>query len=250
MCFTVAILRKGVLMTTQQYYDNLPAYNAKNYNIPDFPDMYLVNGFSHPKLPVITSNGFDMFEWGLIPSWSKDLNSALDIRTKTLNAKGETIFEKPSFKQNIISHRCLLPVSAFYEWKEFKGQKYPYFIYPEDNSSFFLGSVYDEWLDHSSGNLRKSFSIVTTTANSLMETIHNTKKRMPLILNVEDSLDWLNNNLKRNDIQQLIKPYPENKMTAHTISKAANHVGNNRNVREIMNEVIYPELNQMNLFDF
>ena len=142
MCFTVAIIRKGVLMTVEEYYNRLPASirkKKKNPNEPEIPNLYMVSGFSHPQLPVITDNEFVLKEWGLIPSWVKTKAAAQELRDKTLNAKGETIFEKPSFAQNILSRRCLLPVSGFFEWRDFNNNKYPYFIEPTNASGFLLG---------------------------------------------------------------------------------------------------------------
>ena len=107
------------------------------------------------------------------------------MRDKTLNAKGETVYEKPSFSQNILSRRCLLPVSGFFEWRDFNNNKYPYFIEPSKESGFILGSIFDTRLDKSTDKVYDTFSTVTTAANPLMQMIHNVKKRMLLILNVQ-----------------------------------------------------------------
>lgn len=250
MCFTVAILRKGVLMTTQQYYDNLPAYNIKESYIPEFPDMYMINGFAYPKLPIIKADGVELYNWGLIPSWVKTETEANVIKSKTLNAVGETIFEKPSFRQNINTHRCLLPVNGFYEWMDFGKAKYPYYIKPSSAEMFTLGAIYDTWIDPFDGKSHNTFSIVTTKANPLMEKIHNTKKRMPLILSYEDSCSWLDDSLGRNQIVALIKPYPESMMSACTISMKANKPGTLRNVPDIMIPVNYPEIELLNGLGF
>ena len=250
MCFTVAIVRKGVLMTTEEYYSSLPPVRKKKENpsMPEFPDSFMISGFVHPQLPILKEEGIELYEWGLIPDWVKDTGSANDIRTKTLNAKGETIFEKPSFRRNIISHRCLLPVSGFYEWRDVNGTKYPYYIQPESGTGFLLGSVYDSWTDISTGETRNTFSIVTTEANPLMEMIHNLKKRMPLILTQPEAQAWLDPSATAEQVQQLIKPANEKLMKSHTISRVANNSHVNRNFAEIMQRVDYPELNQQSLF--
>ena len=251
MCFTVAIVREGVLMTAEQYYNSLPAKirkKKKNPIEPEIPNLYMVSGFAHPKLPVITDDEFVLKEWGLIPSWVKSKEDAFDLRDKTLNAKGETIFEKPSFSNNILSRRCLLPVSGFFEWRDFNNNKYPYFIEPTTNPGFLLGSVFDTWLDKSTGEFYDTFSIVTTPANPLMEMIHNTKKRMPLILDFEAADKWINPLSTTEEIKSIILPYDENKMKAHTISKVASNSKIDRNYSEILEVVNYPELNQQSLF--
>lgn len=251
MCFTVAIIRKGVLMTVEEYYNRLPASirkKKKNPNEPEIPNLYMVSGFSHPQLPVITDNEFVQKEWGLIPSWVKTKAAAQELRDKTLNAKGETIFEKPSFAQNILSRRCLLPVSGFFEWRDFNNNKYPYFIEPTNASGFLLGSIFDTWVDQSTGACYDTFSIVTTPANPLMEMIHNSKKRMPLMLDFEAADKWINPLSTTEEIKSIILPYDERNMKAHTISKVAGNSKTDRNYPEIFQPVNYPELSQQSLF--
>ena len=251
MCFTVAIVREGVLMTAEQYYNSLPAKirkKKKNPIEPEIQNLYMVSGFAHPKLPVITDDEFVLKQWGLIPSWAKSKDDAFELRDKTLNAKGETVYEKPSFSHNILSRRCLLPVSGFFEWRDFNNNKYPYFIEPSKEPGFLLGSVFDSWIDKSTGEVYDTFSIVTTAANPLMEMIHNSKKRMPLILDVEAADKWLNPLSTPEQIKSIIMPYEEINMKAHTISKVAGNSKINRNYMEILEPVIYPELNQQSLF--
>lgn len=242
MCFTVAIIRKGKLITAEEYYASKPPVKQKKVILPELPFHYLVSGFSQPSLPVITTEGLQLYEWGLIPSWIKDETSANDIRTKTLNAMGETVFEKPSFKRNIGTHRCLFPVSGFYEWREFKGNKYPYFIQLQEEDYFSLGSLYDTWMHPQTGEVKHTFSIITTAANPLMEKIHNIKKRMPLILSAEDEMKWLDPALSTDGIKELIKPFPEDRMTAFTISRQASNTRIKRDYPEILTPVNYPEL--------
>jgi len=253
MCFTVAILRNGVLLTAEEYYNSLPPKIKKkkeNPVMPEIPDLFMISGFEHPALPVIKEEVIELNSWGLIPNNGtvKDSAAADEYRKLTLNAKGETIFDKPSYRDNIISHRCLFPVSGFYEWREYENKKYPYYIQPADGNGFLLGSVYDSWTDTSTGEIRKTFSIVTTPANPLMEMIHNLKKRMPLILSVEDAQTWLKPGLMRDEIKALIKSYDENRMKAHTISPKASNAREYRNYPEIMNPYNYPELTQQSLF--
>lgn len=242
MCFTVAIIREGKLITAEEYYASKPAVKQKKVILPELPFHYLVSGFSHPSLPVISSEGLSLFDWGLIPSWVKDVETANDISSKTLNAVGETVFEKPSFRKSIASRRCLFPVSGFYEWREFKGVKYPYYIQLAESDFFSLGSLYDTWINPQTGEIKNTFSIITTPANPLMEKIHNLKKRMPLILSSEDEMKWIDPGLKIDQIKELIKPFPQEKMKAYTISRDANNARIHRDYPEILKPVQYPEL--------
>ncbi|MCX6273786.1 MAG: SOS response-associated peptidase, partial [Bacteroidetes bacterium] len=174
--------------------------------------------------------------------WAKDLKSANDIRSKTLNAVGETVFEKPSFRKSIVSKRCLLGINGFYEWRDFNGKKYPYHIQLKGGELFSLGCIYENWLDKSTGEIKDTFSVLTTEANPLMEKIHNLKKRMPLIISREDECKWIDPTLNTEKIKNLIKPYQENEMEAYTISTDANSARKNRNIKEILKPVAYAEL--------
>ena len=154
------------------------------------------HGFKHPKTPVITNadeSHIQLFEWGLIPSWSKNA----DIQKSTLNAKIETIEEVASFK-NIVTHRCLVLVSGFYEWQWLDGKgknKQQYLITLNDAEGFALGGLYNQWQNPATKEIHNTYTILTQPANELMSAIHNTKKRMPLILNADEERDWLNGKL-------------------------------------------------------
>lgn len=248
MCFSVAIVRDGVVMTAEEYYRTRPVIKKKPPPMPEFPDLFLISGFTYPTLPLIKSESIDMCSWGLIPSTTSNNDSANEIKSKTLNARNDTIFEKKSYRENIYSHRAILPVSGFYESRDFNKAKYPYFIEPTETPCFMIGTIYDTWRDPATGELSNTFSIVTTEANPLMEMIHNLKKRMPLILSYDESEKWLDPNLSKVQIESLMKPFDENRMKAHTISKNANNSHINRNYKEITAPFSYPELNQQSLF--
>lgn len=166
-------------------------FNAKFVNNGGYqPSIY--NGFQHPKTPIITSQQKDiiqLYDWGLIPHWAKDDS----IKSKTLNARIETIHEKASFR-DVIQNRCLVLADGFYEWKwlDAKGKnKQKYFISIPDQKAFAFAGLYSHWTDKSTGEIFYTYTILTTVANELMSEIHNTKKRMPIILNREDEQHWL-----------------------------------------------------------
>ena len=208
----------------------------------ELPNNYFVSGFSHPQLPIIKHDGLFLYEWGLIPLWIKDMQAAKAIRTKTLNAVGETIFGKPSFRKSIISQRCLLGVYGFYEWREYKKIKYPYLIQTASQPIFSLGCIYESWVDLETGEIKNTFSILTTSANPLLEKIHNLKKRMPLIIPITDESKWIDPNLSKENVAEMIKPYDGSDMKAYTISMNANNVRFDRNTPEIMKMVKYSDL--------
>lgn len=164
------------------------------------PSIY--NGFSFPKTPVITNKEptiIQLYNWGLLPSWTSDIS----FRKNTLNAKIETLHEKPSFKPSL-NKRCLVLSNGFFEWQwlDSKGtKKQKYFIHTTDNDAFAFAGLYNEWVDKSSGEILNTYTIITTEANELMSEIHNTKKRMPVILHKSNEVEWLNGgNLLNNNM--------------------------------------------------
>ena len=183
-------------------------------------EQYHSNAFTNPVYPVITtSDEVQAFNWGLIPFWTKSDESANDIRRMTYNAKAETIFEKPSFRNPILSKRCLVPSTGYFEWRHEGSSKIPYYIYLKDEEIFSMAGVYDIWDNPQNEELLYTFSIITTTANPLTAYIHNTKQRMPVILSREDEEKWLDRKLSKTEIQSFLKPFDENKMDAYIVDK-------------------------------
>ena len=151
----------------------------------------IYNGFAHPKVSCITENDPDKisnFSWGLIPEWSK----TEDIKKYTLNARIETINEKPSFKN---AKRCIIFSDGFYEWKwlDPKGRKkQKYLVEYPDSELFGFAGLYDQWVNKETGEILESCSIVTTDAEGIMKEVHNSKLRMPVTLNIDSMSNWLN----------------------------------------------------------
>lgn len=168
-------------------------FDATVDNPVEFLQSDYIVGFEYLNVPIITHENPKIistnFHWGLVPSWSKDL----DFRKNTLNARIETLNEKPSFK-NITSNRCLVIASSFFEWHwlDDKGkQKQKYQIHNCDTENFAFAGLYDIWIDPITKSEYKSFSIVTTEADQQMKYIHNHKGRMPVMLNQGDESAWL-----------------------------------------------------------
>lgn len=176
-----------------------------------------INGFAHPGLPVIKSEDKSRFmlqNWGLIPGFVKDNEQALKLRTMTLNAKCETVFEKPSFRSVIMSRRCIIPIDGFYEWKIECNMKIMHYIRLKNNEPFALGGVWDSWLNNETGEVIETFSIITTPANPLMAEIHNIKQRMPLILDENAISQWLDASADKAKVSQLMIPFDQDQMHA------------------------------------
>lgn len=245
MCYSVAYLERKQSRLIERYKNLLPP-EWKDLSHPkkmdELPAYYFISAFVHPDLPIITGEGIRLMEWGLIPFWVKGEEKAAKIRKGTLNAVGETIFTKPSFRGIIRSRRGILPISGFFEWRDHQGKKYPYFIRLKDQGLFSLACVYDSWTNRQSGEIIDSFSLITTPANPMMEVVHNRKKRMPLILPLEKEKEWIDNQLDEQEILQLIQPFDAGRMEAYPVSRRLNYAGNDRNTPEAIREHNYPEL--------
>lgn len=148
----------------------------------------------------------------------KDEKQANEIKRMTLNARADTIFQKPSFQEPIQSKRCLVPSTGYFEWRHEGNKKSPYYIFLKDEEIFSMAGIYDEWLDKTTGEIIKTFLIITTEANPLTDYIHNTKHRMPAILRQADEERWLDPKLGKSDIEQLLLPFPADQMDAYIIS--------------------------------
>ena len=182
-------------------------------------EQYRVNAFTFPDYPIITADReVQSFKWGLIPIWVKDKKQADEIKRMTLNARADTIFQKPSFREPIMKKRCIVPSTGYFEWRHEGNKKIPYYIYVKDEPIFSMAGVYDLWLDKSTGEVISTFSIITTEANTLTDYIHNTKHRMPAILSTEDEERWLEPKLTKTDIERLLLPFPAERMDAYVIN--------------------------------
>jgi len=158
--------------------------------------------------------------WGLIPSWAETIN----IGAKLINARCETIDEKPAFKQAFYHRRCLIPANGFYEWKKIGKNKQPYFFGLIDNHPFAFAGIWEYHQNKTLGNIL-SYAIITTHPNDIVEPVHH---RMPVILMPEDYDLWLNGSLKCvTDVKQLLKPFPSEQMIAYHVSAFVNSPNNN-----------------------
>ena len=154
------------------------------------------------------SKEFASLNWGLVPAWTKE-----DVKIKPINAKAETLREKPYFRTAFRKQRCIIPVSGFYEWQGSKGNKQPYAIYPLNDDYFGFAGIWEKRED------LETFTIITTDANEMMKTIHH---RMPVKLDRDDYDRWLDAGA-----YDLLKPCQSEEMGCHMISSAVNKPSNN-----------------------
>ena len=173
------------------------------------------------NLPVILNNEpttINLCRWGLIPRWAKEQR----IGNKLINARAETLLQKPSFRNPFKKHRCLVLADGFYEWKKTSEKKIPYRISMKTNEPFAFAGIWDEWRTPN-GEWLRSFAIITTEPNVLMKALHN---RMPVILRKEDETKWLQE-IDISGAQKMLKPYPFDELEAYPISTLVNSPRNN-----------------------
>lgn len=190
-------------------------FKAKIKDVKTFKTAKHFNGFDFPETPVIVDtqpSEIVQYNWGLIPSWATDET----IQRVTLNARIETLEDKPSF-QNSINKRCLVIANGFYEWQwnDSKGKnKTKYQIGIGNEDLFAFAGLYSQWSDKNTGEVKDTYTIVTTEANPLMAEIHNIKKRMPIILKPEDESKWL----EHYPVKEFAYPYEVNLVATKTQS--------------------------------
>ncbi|HEX8549124.1 MAG TPA: SOS response-associated peptidase [Cytophagaceae bacterium] len=174
-------------------------------------------------LPIIADNQPHLiqgFHWGLIPSWSKDGK----LQYSTINARSEEIFQKPIYRSVAMKQRCLVLANNFYEWKKLSPrQKEPYLIAPVDQELFAFAGVWDEWSDKTTGETKKTFSIITTSPLPTIASIHD---RMPVILLEDHWGQWLQAGLKQEELQDLMVGY-QKEMTFYKVHPSVGQVANN-----------------------
>lgn len=199
----------------QRYGLNLPQFSlSARYNIAPMQPSPVVAVVDDKK-------NLGYMRWGLVPAWAKDEKMA----ARMINARSETVAEKPSFRKPFKSQRCLVPATGYYEWKELpesrptKKVKVPMYFTINDGELFSFAGLWDRW-QRFDGKEVISFTIITTEPNDLSAPIHN---RMPVILNQEDEESWLDpTNEDTEQLTAMLRPYDSDKMSVYPVSKFVN----------------------------
>lgn len=212
-------------------------YGATFLDPDKYHPSYYYHAFGLPRIPVICSGSTDkinVMTWGLIPSWVKTRENAEEIRFKTFNAKAESVDSKPSFSGSFSSRRCIIPVRGFFEWQHTSSGKIPWYIYRVDDDIMSLAGLWAEWADTTTGELLNTFSVITTDANGLMAKVHNSKKRMPVVIEKNSESTWLDHCAGKEELKKLLNPFPDEILKAHTISDLINRKTSERNSPEVI----------------
>ena len=185
MCYSISI------NTSKRTIEDI--FKSKFEEHEKYLKQKVLNAFTNPKIPVITSQEpkkIQLFNWGLIPSWIKNYEGALNIRTKTLNAKSETLKYRPSFRNLIGRRHCMVLVNGFYEWRHEEKKKIKHLIHIQNNKLFVLAGLWDRWVDKSDGKIINTVTILTKEASGIMKYLHNSKLRQPIIMDYQTGFKW------------------------------------------------------------
>lgn len=224
MCgrFTLTVTWEELMMRYMLDPESVSPFHMPRYNIAP---AQMVTAIIHDG----RSNRIGQLQWGLVPSWAKDPSAG----SKMINARSETLEEKPAYRIPFYRKRCLIPADGFYEWQKTGEGKQPLRISMRSGRIFSMAGLYDTWITPD-GQKLSTCTIITTEPNTLMEPIHN---RMPVILRPEDEALWLDRSAAPEgsdsgsssalqSLRELLKPYPAEEMEAHPVSTIVNSVKN------------------------
>lgn len=215
MCgrFTLNTTRREI---ARQFELDVELEIPSRYNIAPTDDSPIV------RLPDMAASREAAFlRWGLVPFWADDPS----IGNRMINARSETVPDKPAYREAFESRRCVVPASGFYEWKKTDDGKQPHYIHPPDESLFGFAGLWERWNDDQTGEVIESFTILTGEPNDFVADVHD---RMPVILDPEDYAFWLDPALKDAEaLHDLVRQtYPSDRLDAHPVSTHVNNPTN------------------------
>jgi putative SOS response-associated peptidase YedK len=197
-----------------------PKRLAREFKVAEVPDVVARYNIA-PTQEILgvteSADGREMkfFKWGLIPSWAKD--AAMGARL--INARSETVEEKPAFREAFKKRRCIIPADGFYEWQRTEGRKQPFFFQMKDERPFGFAGLWERW-QGAGGEAIESCTILTTEANEVLRPVHD---RMPVILHPGDYELWLDEDVRKRELlRDLLGPYPAEEMVSQPVSTAVN----------------------------
>ena len=193
-------------------------FEATDAQLPLLPRYNVAPSQANPVVVRNSPNRVVLMQWGLVPAWSKEPRTQFS----TINARAETVATSAVFRGPFKSRRCLVPASAFYEWRKTSEGKQPYCIRLRGGELFAFAGLYDIWRD-GDGNELQSYTIITTAANELVAPLHN---RMPVILHRDDEGAWLDKSTDPERLKALLAPFPAEAMETFPVSRALNSPAN------------------------
>lgn len=227
MCFFYSIRAKSKAIAKR--------YDKHTQLEIDFGQRKIAAGYDHPEMPIIIAEDeVQYMQWGLIPTYvrpksdsqadrEKAFEQAMTVRKRLYNARSETIFETFSYRNLIYTNRCLIPSTGYFEFHHNSGGgTTPFILFLKNLGIFSMAGLFNVWKNPMEDELIPTFTMITVPGNSLTNSIHNGGKnpfRMPLIIPKDDESHWLDPNLRRDQIEALMRPYDENDMDTEEVDK-------------------------------
>lgn len=201
-----------------------PRHLAKEFGVAEVPTVEASYNIAPTHDILAVRQGGDgremtLFKWGLVPSWAKEAS----MGARLINARAETVAEKPSFREAFKKRRCVIPADGFYEWQRRGSRKQPYFFRMKDERPFGFAGLWERW-EGGDGEVLDSCTILTTEANEALRPVHD---RMPVIIHPEDYELWLGaGERERLTLRELLRPYPSEEMAGHPVGMLVNSPSN------------------------
>ena len=204
---------------------------AERFDLPDSYNIAPSQSVAAVRSTMEQAPELVLLRWGLIPSWAKEMS----IGTKLINARSETVLEKPAYRTAFRQRRCLILADAFYEWQGQGKNKQPHCFHLRDKEPFAFAGLWESW-QHGQDCVQ-TCTILTTAANELIQPIH---ERMPVIVSPDDYGTWLASDTPLSLLCELTKPYPSEAMATYPVQTWVNHVRhNNAHCLELMQSSLF-----------
>jgi putative SOS response-associated peptidase YedK len=210
MCGRFAMFMPLAEVARQFELGDLPSLEAR-YNIAPTQSVAAI------RADEAGQRSLAMLRWGLVPHWAKDIS----IGNRLINARAETVAEKPAFRQAFSRRRCLVLASGFYEWGETPAGKVPYFMAPRNGECLAFAGLWERW--HGDDDILESCTIITTTANATLTKVH---QRMPAILAADAQVRWLAGETPATERLSLLRPAPEDELEVRQVRRTVNNPRN------------------------
>jgi putative SOS response-associated peptidase YedK len=221
---------------------------------PELPLYYVASAFDTPPLPVLRADReWELAKWGLVPHWTRTVAQAKKIRAGAVNARSESMWERPAFELAARNGRCLILVDGFFEFHHHLGVAFPFYVFLDGHPDFFMAGLRDMWTNPDTGETEVTCTVVTTAANSFMREIHNKlpdpeERRMPVIVPADQAEAWLSLSTPIEKLKRIVSTREIPEMCAHNVSRTLNNAKKRVNDPSAQEPVDYPELDRILAF--
>lgn len=214
MCVSISLARGR--KEIEDYFDI-------DFSVTHYDPFYYASAFTFPSLPVILQ-GEDpqvaSLKWGLVPPWVKDRESADAMRSRMVNARSETLTQKPSYRGSVQRQRCIILADGYFEPHHRGKEVIPFYIKRKDDKPFGIAGLFSQWQDPDSGVSQRTFTLITKPADRLLSEVHNDKMRMPALLPPREERRWIDSTAGFEEVKGLLAAQEHSDYIAWPVSRA------------------------------